>query len=66
MKKTAFILGGIFLISIALTSCKKDYVCQCKDSSGTTTDVTLSNTTKKLATDACNVYEIGGLTCDLK
>jgi hypothetical protein len=65
MKKITFILGGLFLMTIALSSCKKDYVCECT-TNGVTTKVTLSNTTKKLASDACDVYKIAGVTCELK
>jgi hypothetical protein len=65
MKKSALLLGGLFLISIALTSCKKDYTCECTVG-GVTTKVTLPKTTKKKAQDACDVYKVAGVTCDLK
>jgi hypothetical protein len=66
MKKITFILGGLFLMTIALTSCKKDYTCECT-TGGIKTETTLSNTTKKLATDACEAGNVSGLvTCELK
>ena len=67
MKRTGIILGGVLLISIALTSCKKDYVCECTDpTDNTKVEITYSNTTKKLADDACKILEIGGDNCELK
>jgi hypothetical protein len=67
MKKITFILGGLFLVTLALSSCKKDYTCECTDATdGSKTTISLPNTTKKLADDACKVYEIGGDACDLK
>lgn len=67
MKKATFILGGLFLISIALTSCKKDYVCECTDpTDNSKVEITYSNTLKKTAEDACKILEIGGDNCELK
>lgn len=66
MKKAAFILGGLFIISLALTSCKKDFTCECTYTDGTKITYTFENTTKKLADDLCTGYVITGKTCELK
>jgi hypothetical protein len=67
MKKISFILGGLILMSIALTSCKKDYTCECTDpTDGTKYETKYTNTTKKVADDACNLLEITGDACELK
>jgi hypothetical protein len=76
MKKGFILLSGIaFIIAIGVTSCKKDYTCECtvKDSSGATvstmsTSITL-HTTKKKAKDACTVSVVGSgytETCEVK
>jgi hypothetical protein len=65
MKKVSFILGAMFLMTIALSSCKKDYTCECT-TAGVTTSVTMPKTTKKLAKDACNALNVGTVTCELK
>jgi hypothetical protein len=67
MKKFTFILGGLFLMTIALSSCKKDYTCECTDpTDGTKTEIQYNNTLKKTADDACKLLEIGGDACELK
>lgn len=66
MKKITFILGGLFLMSIALTSCKKDYTCECKDNDGTTQSYPYLKTTKKSAQDLCDLAKVGWDSCELK
>ena len=76
MKKGFILLSGIaFILAIGMTSCKKDYTCECvvKDSSGTvvsggTTDITI-HATKKKAKDGCQAtVQSGGMTetCSIK
>ena len=76
MKKGLLLFAGVaFMLALGLTSCKKDYTCECtyKDSAGTvvstmTTSITMHNTKSK-AKDACEVsVTSGGYTssCELK
>jgi len=76
MKKGFLLFSGISLIiAIEVTSCKKDYTCECivKDSSGAvvstlSTSATL-HTTKKKAEDACTVSVVTSgytETCEVK
>jgi hypothetical protein len=67
MKKVMMIaiVGGAF----ALTSCKKDYSCECT-SGGSTYTLTIADAKKKDAENACDtwgvLYTLGGGTCTLK
>ncbi len=75
MKRFAFVFGVAFVASLALSSCKKDYTCDC---SYTAAGITVSAKTelldakKKDAEEACDLYEtqlnfLGtGATCTLK
>lgn len=76
MKK--IVLSLIVVSAFAATSCKKDYVCSCTDSSTepgyatSTTDVTIKEARKMDAANACvkTTYTDGGYTyttdCKLK
>jgi hypothetical protein len=55
MKKATFILAGIFLVTIALTSCRKDYVCSCDHSYN---NETYNNTTRASADISCTAHEL--------
>ena len=68
MKKVLFV--GLFFGALALTSCKKDYTCECKydlNGSATTHEFAIKDAKKKDAEDACK-YNVPGVTvtCDLK
>ncbi len=66
MKKITLVLGVLALVAISFSSCKKDYVCTCT-TSGTSVDITFSNTTKADAKAACDLYNIASTTnCSLK
>jgi hypothetical protein len=55
MKKITTICIAALISTAFLTSCKKDYTCTCKDSSGTVISTNpLGKMTKKKATDDCN------------
>ncbi|MBU0489443.1 MAG: hypothetical protein KKA07_02515 [Bacteroidetes bacterium] len=54
MKKIALVLGTAFIAAIALSSCKKDYTCECSWSDAPTLKTTVTiNNTKKKAEDLC-------------
>ncbi|MBN9292682.1 MAG: hypothetical protein J0G96_01735 [Flavobacteriia bacterium] len=59
MKKVLFVAAVAVL---GLSSCKKDWTCSCTGTSGSANVATYSNTTKKLATDACKTYETNAKT----
>lgn len=68
------ILGVAFLAAVLLSSCKKEYTCECTYTAGgtsMTTSATIKDTKKK-AEDACKALEIAvpGTTvswnCELK
>lgn len=67
MKKVIMIavVGGAF----ALTSCKKDYSCECT-SGGQTYTLTIQDAKKKDADAACDtwgtLYTLAGGSCELK
>jgi hypothetical protein len=70
MKKMALILGIAFLSGIALSSCKKEYTCNCTASGGSTATYTYKDT-KKNAKEICDEWEADagfGLvwTCELE
>lgn len=69
MKKVASI-AMIALLAVGFTSCKKDYTCSCKDSSGTeTASYQFPKAKKSDAKTACeswNSLQINGATCALK
>lgn len=75
MKKFAFFFGVAFIASIALSSCKKDYTCDCTYTAGGQTVSAKSEfvgVKKKDAEEACDAYQatlsiLGtGATCELK
>ena len=55
MKRIAFIIGIAVLLS--LTSCKKDWVCQCTDNTDSNSYHEVPNTTLYDANKTCNEYE---------
>lgn len=65
MKKVLFAAVAV----LALASCKKDWTCECKavSSSSSSGTVSLKNLSKKDADKACEAYEYAGInTCDLQ
>jgi hypothetical protein len=69
MKKLLIPIAFSMLTSLALTSCKKDYNCTCTDSIAGTTVVSIPNSKKSDAQDACDVLSSGeqliGGSCSL-
>jgi hypothetical protein len=65
--KKLFILA-IVAGAFSMTSCKKDYVCECKDSTGVVLGSVTFNNTKAKAKTACTAYNTFGsdITCSLK
>lgn len=55
MKKSIFIVAALAAFSFA--SCKKDYKCVCKDSTGVEFATYTITTTKKKAKDACSAND---------
>lgn len=73
MKKTLIVFSILAMAAIAMSSCKKDYVCECTYTSalGTAerTEVSYDNSTKSQAEDACTNYTLPGANsfeCNLK
>lgn len=70
MKKLLFL--GVVFGGLALTSCKKDYTCECKyDLLGeqVTQEIELNDVTKKEAEDGCTLSVPGvdtNIECNLK
>ena len=52
------ILSIIAITAIALVSCKKDRVCECSVGSQVINKITLNETTKRTAKDACVSYTV--------
>jgi hypothetical protein len=72
MKKLLLSIAACALVATTMTSCKKEYTCDCTLTDGGTTltaSYTLKNTKKK-AEDACTAYQttVGTATykCTLK
>ncbi len=70
MKKITSIAAVALFCAQAMTSCKKDYTCTCKDSSGNTTATyDFSKVKKSVAEDGCNTWNTGakitGGSCSL-
>lgn len=67
MKKVLLI--AVVGVAFAVTSCKKDYVCECTQGSSTYS-LTIQDAKKKDADAACDtwgvLYTLGGGTCELK
>ena len=63
MKKTFAILSLVAFAAISLSSCKKDYTCECKYNSGINANDSYSyeikNVRKSTAKDACDHWESG-------
>ena len=57
MKKVIYLGGFLFLGAMALTSCKKDYTCDCGDGAAFTIAVPLNDYKKADAEDACTESE---------
>ena len=67
--KKVFLAVAVIAGTFSMTSCKKDYDCDCTIS-GTTTTSTIKDAKKKDAQDACNALSaaasISGGSCTLK
>ncbi|MDD2411420.1 MAG: hypothetical protein RBS19_03555 [Bacteroidales bacterium] len=73
MKKTLVLLTVFAISAIAMSSCKKDYVCECNYTSYLGTperaEIPYNNSTKSQAEDACTNYSMPGaknFDCKLK
>lgn len=73
MKKTLIIFSIVAIAAIAMSSCKKDFICECTYTSPSGTperaEVPYNNTSKSQAKDACSNYKLPGATnfnCKLK
>lgn len=67
MKKSILFVAA--LLAISFTSCKKDWTCECTDSTGTVaTSSTISNSRKPEAKTACEAQNLlgTGYNCSLK
>lgn len=67
--KKVIATGALAVLGVvALSSCKKEYTCECSyDFAGTTmTTSTVIKDTKKNAEDACEGLEVSGYTCAIK
>ncbi|MBL1280588.1 MAG: hypothetical protein COA33_009960 [Fluviicola sp.] len=64
MKKIIGVAAFAVLGMVALSSCKKDYVCTCTDA-GSTITIDINNVKKSTAESACAVYATGGATCSI-
>jgi hypothetical protein len=64
MKKIATICV-IALVTLSMSSCKKDWNCTCT-LAGTTSTIPINDATKSDAEDACSALEILGNTCELE
>jgi hypothetical protein len=62
--KNLFALSFVVAV-VSLSSCAKDYSCECTDANGTKTTTTIHSSKKKAKT-ACAVFAIGGETCSIK
>lgn len=66
MKKKIFILSLSTLATFSISSCKKEYVCNCKDNNtGDVNTYKVTVRTKTLAKKACETFQISGTTCTL-
>ncbi len=66
MKKVSLVLGVLFLMTLALSSCKKEYTCSCS-SGGVSVDFTIAKTTKADAKSKCDALNVGLYTsCAIK
>lgn len=70
MKKLT-LLAAAAIITLGLTSCKKDYTCTCTEPGITTADVYAFNDLKKKDAEAAcdtwnSLYLIGGGSCNLE
>ncbi len=64
MKKLLFVFAIAGIGSLA--SCQKEYTCVCTDANGDENRIEFPTKMKKSdAEDACDVYEVGGDSCEL-
>ena len=71
MKKVIYVGAFLFLGAMALTSCKKDYTCDCRVAGNTVQEIPFNDYKKKDAEDGCKKAEetysnFGDITCTLK
>lgn len=72
MKKITVFLAGLFILSLAMVACKKDYTCECvigTTNPPTTHTYTITATKKadaKATCDAMTTVGVGSQTCTLK
>ncbi len=68
MKKVSFLLGVLFVASLALTSCKKDWNCECTfaDYPEFNTTTVIPDSKKKDAQEACDALDTAAKLVDGK
>lgn len=67
--KKFILVAAVATFALGMTSCKKDYTCDCSYTSGGqtyTSSSTIKNAKKSDAKTACTALQIGGYTCTLK
>jgi hypothetical protein len=65
MKRNLLLAAVALFIVAGFSSCRKDRVCECTYSDGSTQSYTF-HATKKVANLDCDMQEFGGATCELK
>lgn len=65
MKKNVTLLALALFMVAGFSSCRKDRICECTYSNGSTAEYTF-HTTKKVAKLDCDLQETNGATCELK
>lgn len=63
MKKIQFFTA---IIVVSFTSCKKDYTCQCTDTLGNVTEITVIHDTKSSAKTTCAARKSSPEVCAIK
>lgn len=67
--KKIILVAAVATFALGMTSCKKDYTCDCSYTSGgstATSSSTIKNAKKSDAKAACTALQVGGFTCTLK
>lgn len=70
-KVLAITIVSAFILTLSLSSCKKDYTCECTFTTTAPITIPLDNYSKKDAQDACDAAQttystIAGASCTLK
>lgn len=65
MRKITFISAAL-LTTVALTSCKNDWICRCTDGTGNVDEYQIGNSRRPEASLSCDFYEEFGEDCSLE